>query len=59
MSGMKILCVEDQPEDLAILTAALEGIGYEVMPASNGGQAIDLFAKQTVDGVLLVTAKSA
>ena len=53
MSGMKILCVEDQPEDLAILTAALEGIGYEVMPASNGGQAIDLFAKQAVDGVLL------
>src|ERR1017187_3870119 len=39
MSGMKILCVEDQAEDMAILTAALEGIGYEVMPASNGGQA--------------------
>jgi len=35
MSGMKILCVEDQPEDMAILTAALEGIGYEVMPAGN------------------------
>ena len=53
MSGMKILCVEDQPEDIAILTAALEGIGYEVMPASNGGQAIDLFTKQAIDGVLL------
>ena len=53
MSGMKILCVEDHPEDMAILTAALAGIGYEVMPASNGGQAIDLFTKQAVDGVLL------
>ena len=53
MSGMKILCVEDEPEDMAILTAALEGIGYEVMPASNGGQAIDLFTKQAIDGVLL------
>ena len=38
---------------MAILAAALEGIGYEVMPASNGGQAIDLFTKQAIDGVLL------
>ena len=53
MSGMKILCVEDQAEDMAILTAALEGIGYEVMPANNGGQAIDLLTNQRIDGVLL------
>ena len=38
MSGMKILCVEDQPEYLAILTAALEGIGYEVVPATMEGK---------------------
>ncbi|MGA7850015.1 MAG: response regulator [Terriglobales bacterium] len=50
---MKILCVEDHPDYMAILTAALEGIGYEVMSASNGGQAVDLFAKQAIDGVLL------
>jgi CheY-like chemotaxis protein len=31
----------------------LEGIGYEVLPASNGGQAIDLLAKQAIDGILL------
>jgi DNA-binding response OmpR family regulator len=53
MSGMKILCVEDQPEYMAILTCALEGIGYEVMPASNEGQAINLMNKQSIDGVLL------
>jgi len=53
MSGMKILCVEDHPEDMAILAYMLEGIGYEVMPASNGGQAIDLLTKQAIDGVLL------
>jgi len=52
MSGMRILCVEDQSEYMATLTCMLEGIGYEVMPASNGGQAIDLLANQTVDGVL-------
>ena len=53
MSGMKILCVEDQPEDLAVLSYMLEGIGYEVMPARNEGQAIDLLSKQAIDGVLL------
>jgi CheY-like chemotaxis protein len=53
MSGMKILCVEDRPEYLAILTAALEGIGYEVVPANTGGQAIHLITKQAIDGVLL------
>jgi CheY-like chemotaxis protein len=53
MGGMKILCVENQPEDLATLTCMLEGIGYEVMSATNGGQAIELLSRQTIDGVLL------
>jgi len=53
MGGMKILCVEHQPEYMATLTTMLEGIGYDVMPASNGGQAIDLLTKQAIDGVLL------
>ena len=53
MCGMKILCVEDQPEHMAVLKSMLEGIGYEVMPASSGGQAIDLLTRQAIDGVLL------
>lgn len=53
MSGMKILCVEDQPEYRALLAYMLEGIGYEVMPACNGLEAIDMFSKQSIDGVLL------
>ncbi|MGA7399450.1 MAG: response regulator [Candidatus Sulfotelmatobacter sp.] len=53
MSEMTILCVEDQSDYMATLTWMLEGIGYEVMHASNGGQAIDLLASHTVDGVLL------
>ena len=53
MCGMKILCVEDHPEYMAIVTCALEGIGYEVMPARNEGQAIHLLTKQPIDGVLL------
>lgn len=53
MSGMKVLCVENQPEHMAILTSMLEGIGYEVMTATNGLQAIDLVTGQAIDGVLL------
>jgi CheY-like chemotaxis protein len=53
MGGMKILCVEDHPEYMAILTCALEGIGYEVMSARDEGQAIQLLTKQPIDGVLL------
>jgi len=53
MSGMKILCVEDQSDYMATLTCMLEGIGYEVLPASNRGQALKLLANQTIDGVLL------
>jgi CheY-like chemotaxis protein len=53
MSGMKILCVENQAEDMAVLTSMLEGIGYEVMPAVNAGQARDLLSTHTIDGVLL------
>jgi CheY-like chemotaxis protein len=52
MSG-KILCVESHSENMALLTCILEGIGYEVMPASNGAQAIEMLTKQAVDGVLL------
>jgi CheY-like chemotaxis protein len=53
MNGMKILCVENQPENLEALTFMLEGIGYEVMSATNGDQAVNVFSQQSVDGVLL------
>jgi CheY-like chemotaxis protein len=53
ISGMRILCIEDQPEDMATLTHMLQGIGYEVMPATSGREAIDLLTKQAIDGVLL------
>jgi CheY-like chemotaxis protein len=53
MIGMTILCVEDQSEYMHTLTCMLEGIGYEVMPAGNGGQAMDQLANRAIDGVLL------
>ena len=51
MSGKTILCVEDQLEHMARLTYMLEGIGYEVMPASNAEQAIDLLDVHTQGGL--------
>jgi len=53
MNGMKILCVEGQPERMVTLTRMLEGIGYKVMGASNGRQAVDLLTQEAIDGVLL------
>jgi CheY-like chemotaxis protein len=53
LMGGKILCVENQPENMAVLTCMLEGIGYDVMPAKNGGEAIDVLSKEAIDGVLL------
>jgi CheY-like chemotaxis protein len=53
MNGRKLLCIEDEPENLAILTCMLEGMGYEVMPARNSDEAIDLLLAQAIDGVLL------
>ncbi len=53
MGGMKILCIEDQPETMATLTCMLEGIGYQVTPATSGGQAVDLLTTESIDGVLL------
>jgi CheY-like chemotaxis protein len=52
---MNILCVENEPENLALLTCMLEGIGYDVTPATSGDQALDLFINQEkeIDGVLL------
>jgi CheY-like chemotaxis protein len=53
MSGLTILCVEDRSDYMAILTAMLEGIGYDVIPARSKGQAIELLSKQPFDGILL------
>ena len=47
-----ILCVDDNEQDLSILKFMLSTNGYRVVSASNGADAIDLFADLTVDLVL-------
>lgn len=53
MDAMTLLCVENQPDSLDMLKFMLEGIGYEVMTATNAREALDLLRGKQLDGVLL------
>ncbi len=53
MSAARVLCVENQPEYMAVLKSILERAGYEVVPAIDGDQALRLLTTFPVDGVLL------
>ena len=45
-NGETILLVEDEKEVLEITTAMLEAIGYEVIPACNGMEALEFYAER-------------
>lgn len=47
-----ILCVDDNEQDLSVLSFMLATNGYRVLAASTGDQAISLFADHAVDLVL-------
>jgi two-component system response regulator CpxR len=47
-----ILCVDDNEQELSVLTFMLQTNGYRVLSASNGQEAIGIFADTAVDLVL-------
>ncbi len=49
----QILCVDDEPRNIALLEAFLTPKGYGVIRARNGGEAIKAMHEQPVDLVLL------
>ena len=49
----RILLVDDQPSNLAVLTAALEPAGYEILATSSGAAALRVAEKAHPDLVLL------
>ncbi|MHB8067740.1 MAG: response regulator [Desulfobaccales bacterium] len=49
----RILLVDDEPMNVALLEAVLVSRGYEVTPATNGIEALDLIHKDNIDLVLL------
>lgn len=53
MTSARVLCVENHSEYLDALTYMLESAGYEVVSATTGAQALTLFIKQDLQGVLL------
>lgn len=50
---MKILVADNSKIGLAILTASLTALGHDVIGASTGDQAIDLFMKKRPDFIIL------
>ena len=53
MNNIRVLCVENRPEYMDALKYMLERTGYDVTPATTGGQAVHLLTTLHVDGVLL------
>lgn len=47
-----ILCVNDNEQELSIMSFMLNTNGYRVVPAKNGQEAIELFSAMQVDLVL-------
>jgi two-component system response regulator CpxR len=47
-----ILCVDDNEQELSVLSFILSTNGYKVLPANTGQEAIDIFATSQIDLVL-------
>ena len=51
--SLKVLLAEDIPANKALAVALLERHGHSVSVASNGREALDLLARETVDLILM------
>lgn len=49
----RILCVEDNPQNMRLVRKILTGAGYEVVEAVNGEQALAMVEQETLDVVLM------
>jgi CheY-like chemotaxis protein len=48
-----ILCIDDEPKGLAVRKMLLESQGYEVLTATSGREALEIFARRRVPAVVL------
>jgi CheY-like chemotaxis protein len=53
ISAMKILVVDDIPENLYVMESVLEDLGCKIFQADSGDEALRLLTQQEVDLVLL------
>jgi len=52
-SAAKVLCVDDTPESLVVLSALVKRLGVQVLQAKNGQEALDVVAASAPDVVLM------
>lgn len=52
-SARTIMVVEDYDDTRILLKKGLEGLGYSVLEASNGQEAVDIAARERVDLILM------
>lgn len=53
MMKKRILAVDDEREVLSLLKKRLESVGYEVLTATNGRQALDIATSEKPDLIIL------
>jgi CheY-like chemotaxis protein len=53
VSNFLILCVDDESSGLLLRKIILESSGYRVLTATSGAEALEIFASQPVDLVVL------
>ena len=53
VSAQKIMVVEDYDDTRLLLKAGLEGLGYSVLEASNGQEAVDIAGREHLDLILM------
>lgn len=53
MSNLKVLIADDSPSDRLLLEALVRKAGYEVLPAEDGVEALEVFNREAPDIVLL------
>jgi len=53
MAKARILCVDDEASNFALVDAILTPLGYEVVSASNGTEALEKVADRRIDLILL------
>lgn len=53
LSARTIMVVEDYDDTRTLLKAGLEGLGYSVLEASNGQEAVDIAGREHLDLILM------
>jgi CheY-like chemotaxis protein len=53
LSARTIMVVEDYDDTRLLLKAGLEGLGYSVLEAANGQEAVDIAAREHLDLILM------